>query len=119
MNVPTLPSTTQIVVHQDNSPLPTGIVLDETNYSFSSQLMEMQISARNKVGYLTGSTEKPDPTDPKLDTWVIENNRVKIWLIDSTCPALIQLFIKIPMTREIWEAVARTFYDGSNETHIF
>ena len=43
----------QIIVHQDNSMFPTGITLDETNYSLWSQLMEMRIGARNKASYLT------------------------------------------------------------------
>ena len=44
---------------QDNSPFPTGITLDETNYPLWSQLMEMRIGARNKFDFITGTTSKP------------------------------------------------------------
>ena len=101
MNVPASPSTTQILVHQDKSPLPSGIVLNETNFSLWSQLMEMRIGARNKAGYLTGATTRPDPTDPRLETWITENHRVKSWLIDSMCPTLMQRFIRLPTTKDI------------------
>ena len=56
--------TQQIIVHQDNYAFPTEIILDETNYSLWSQLMEMRIGALNKAGYLTGETKKPEYGDP-------------------------------------------------------
>ncbi|KAK9218041.1 hypothetical protein WN943_006675 [Citrus x changshan-huyou] len=61
-----LPLAPQVVVHQENSAFPTGITLDETNYSLWSQLMEMRMSARNKAGYLTREMKKPAPGDPNL-----------------------------------------------------
>ena len=39
--------------------------------------MEMQISARNKVGYLIGETKKPTLGDPNLGSWITENQSVK------------------------------------------
>ncbi|KAH9696165.1 retrovirus-related pol polyprotein from transposon RE1 [Citrus sinensis] len=113
------PPAPQVVVHQDNSAFPTGITLDETNYSLWSQLMEMRISARNKAGYLTGETKKPAPGDPNLGSWITENQRVKSWLIDSMSPSLMQRFIRLPTAKDIWEAVSKTFYDGTDETCIF
>ena len=73
---------------QDNSPFPTGVILDETNYPLWSQLMEMRMGARNKYGFITGTTSKPPAGDKALETWLVENNRVKSWLIDSMSPAL-------------------------------
>nr|GLL22003.1 hypothetical protein CCACVL1_06334 [Ipomoea trifida] len=34
-------------------------------------------------------------------------------------PLLMQRFIRLQTAKEIWEAVAKTFYDGSDETQIF
>lgn len=109
----------QIIVHQDNATFPTGITLTETNYSLWSQLMEMRISARNKVGYLTGETKKPASGDPSLGTWITENNKVKSWLIDSMSAPLMQRFIRLSTASEIWTALSKTFYDGSDETRLF
>ena len=105
------PPAPQVVVHQDNSAFPTGITLDETNYSLWSQLMEMRISARNKAGYLTRETKKPALGDPNLGSWITENQRVKSWLIDSMSSSLMQRFIRLPTAKGIWEAVSKTFYD--------
>ena len=83
-------STPSIVIQQDNYSFPTSIILDDTNYQLWSQLMEMRIGARNKIGYLTGATKKPSSGDPNSAVWVIENQRVKSWLIDSMSPSLMQ-----------------------------
>ena len=73
---------------QDNSSFPTGVILDETNYSLWSQLMEMRIGAKNKSSFITSTTSKPPAGDKALKTWLVDNNRVKSWLIDSMSPAL-------------------------------
>ncbi|KAH0698607.1 hypothetical protein KY284_012822 [Solanum tuberosum] len=108
-----------VIIHQDNSTFPTSIVLDETNFSLWSQLMEMRIGARNKIGFLTGEKVKPTTNDPSYATWITDNNRVKSWLIDSMSPHLMQRFIRLATAKEIWEAIAKTFYDGSDETCLF
>ncbi|KAJ0009920.1 hypothetical protein Pint_33449 [Pistacia integerrima] len=95
------PPAPQVVIHQDNLTFPTGITLDETNYSLWSQLMEMRIGARNKVGYLIGEMKKPALGDPNLGSWITENHRVKSWLIDSMSPSLMQRFIRLPTARDI------------------
>lgn len=77
--------------------------------------MEMRNCARNKIGYLTGTTTKPAHGDANYDTWVAENNRVKGWLIDAMTTSLMQRFIRLLIAKEIWEAVSKTFYDESDE----
>ena len=114
------PNTNSFVVQQIDAPFPTGITLDDSNFPLWSQLMEMRIGARNKSGYITGKTPKPTNGDEKaLETWMIDNNKVKSWLIDSMSPPLIRRFIRLPTAAEIWEAVGKTFYDGSDETQLF
>ena len=66
-----------MIVHQDNFAFPNSIILDDTNYSLWSPLMEMHISACNKAGYLTGEAKRLASEDPNLGIWLIENQRVK------------------------------------------
>ena len=108
-----------IQTFQDNSPFPTGIILDDTNCPLWSQLMEIRIGARNKTGFITGTTSKPPAGDKALETWLIDNSRVKNWLIDSMSPALMQRFIRLQTAKEIWDAILKTFYDRSDETQLF
>jgi len=116
---PNNPLSNPIIIQQDTSGFPVSVILNETNYTLWSQLMEMRIGARNKVGYLTRATSKPILNDPNYDTWITENHKVKSWLIESMSPHLTQRFIRLVTAREIWEAVLRTFYDGSDETWLF
>ena len=104
---------------QDNSPFPTGVILDETNYPLWSQIMEMRIGAKNKYGFITSTTSKPPAGDKALETWLVENSRVKSWLIDFMSPTLMQRFICLQTAKEIWDAVSKTFCDGSDETQLF
>jgi len=73
--IPVPPNNTSIIIHQDNSAFPTGIILNETNYLLWSILMEMCIGTRNKAGYLIGETKKPHHEDSTFTTWTIENQK--------------------------------------------
>ena len=59
------PNAPVIVQNLQDAPFPTGVILDESNYSLWSQLMEMRIGARNKSGYINGKTVKPTSGDEK------------------------------------------------------
>ncbi|KAL6184986.1 hypothetical protein ACLB2K_041121 [Fragaria x ananassa] len=104
---------------QDNSAFPTSVALNETNYSIWAPLMKMRIGARGRVGYLTGAKVAPTENSPEFETWATENERVKSWLIDSIEPSLINRYIRLPTTKDVWEVVEKTFYDDSDETRIF
>ena len=79
----------------------------------------MRIGACNRMGYLTGEMKKPTLGDPNIGSWITENQKVKSWLIDSMSPTLMQRLIRLPIAKDIWEAVSKTFYDEIDETCIF
>ena len=81
--------------------------------------MEIRIGARNKYDFITGTTSKPPAGDKALETWLVENNRVKSLLIDYMSSALMQRFIRFQTAKKIWDTVSKTFYDGSDETQLF
>lgn len=108
-----------IVQNVQDSLFPTGVVLDESNYPTWSQLMEMRIGARNKSGFLTGKAVKPTTNEKALEAWITDDNKVRSWLIDSMSPTLMHHFIRLKTAAEIWDAVSKMFYDGSDETQLF
>ncbi|GJU66617.1 putative RNA-directed DNA polymerase [Tanacetum coccineum] len=113
-------NTSQVIVQNvQDAPFPTGVILDDKNYPLWSQLMEMRIGARNKSGFITGKTPKPKTDEKKIKAWLIDNHRVKSWLIDSMSPPLMRRFIRLQTAAEIWDAVGKTFYDGTDETQLF
>lgn len=43
----------------------------------------MDIRGRRKIGYLTGDSMAPDPTNLTYVTWDAENSMVMTWLVNS------------------------------------
>lgn len=65
------------------------IKLDGTNYALWSQIVEMYISGRDKLGYINGDLPQPGSTDPNFRIWRTENAIDKAWLINSMDSTLI------------------------------
>ena len=112
---------TQTSTHpnSDNYGIQMGIKLDGQNYALWSQVMEMYIAGKDKLGYILGDIPQPEPTDPTFRKWRTENAVVKGWLINSMEPSLISNFIRYPTAQQVWDAVAITFFDGSDTSQVY
>ena len=75
------------------STAPISIKLGGSNYALWSQVVEMYISGKDKLGYINGDFPQPVETDPSFRRWRTENAIVKGWLINSMDPSLIANFI--------------------------
>jgi hypothetical protein len=53
---------TQLASHEPATPI--GIKLDDNNYALWSQIVEMYISGKDKLGYINGDLPQPLQTDP-------------------------------------------------------
>ena len=73
----------------DSATTQIGIKLDGMNYGLWSQIVEMYILGKDKLGYINGDLPQPKPNDPTFKKWRIENSMVKGWLINSMGPSLI------------------------------
>ena len=103
----------------DSGAAPIGIKLDSTNYALWSQVIEMYISGKDKLGYINGDLLQPPTTDPSFRRWRTENANVKGWLINSMDPSLIGNFIRFPTAKQVWDAIATTYFDGGDATQIY
>ncbi|KAI5324813.1 hypothetical protein L3X38_033886 [Prunus dulcis] len=70
-----------------------GIKLDGSNYALWSQVIEMYVVGKDKLGYLTGELPAPSQIDSTFNRWQTENAIVKGWLTNSMEPRLIGNFI--------------------------
>ncbi|KAL6319103.1 hypothetical protein AAG906_001576 [Vitis piasezkii] len=100
----------------DSSTAPIGIKLEGSNYALWSQVVEMYISGKDKLGYINGDSPQPPKTDPSLRRWRTENAIVKGWLINSMDPSLIANFICFPTTKQVWDSAATTYFDGTDSS---
>ncbi|RVW38243.1 putative caffeoyl-CoA O-methyltransferase [Vitis vinifera] len=66
---PDLPSTSACY----SSTTPIGIKLEGSNYALWSQVVEMYISGKDKLGYINEDSSQPPETDPSFKRWRTEN----------------------------------------------
>ncbi|KAG6742011.1 hypothetical protein POTOM_055293 [Populus tomentosa] len=95
---------------------PIAIKLNGTNYALWSQIVEMYISGKDKLGYINGDLPKPELNDPTFRRWRTENSIVKGWLINSMDPSLVSNFIRFPTAKQVWESIATTYFDGNDKS---
>ena len=99
--------------------LPVSIKLDGSNYGLWSQVVEMYISDKDKLGYINGELTSPSPTDPSFCKWCTNNAIVKRWLINSMDPTLIGNFIWFPTAKQVWDSATTTYFDGGDTSQVY
>ncbi|RVX23894.1 hypothetical protein CK203_000396 [Vitis vinifera] len=103
----------------DTSAAQIGIKLDDTNYAIWSQVVEMYISGKDKLGYINGDFLQLEPIDPTFRRWRTENAIIKGWVINSMDPTLISNFIRFPTAKMVWDSIATTYFDGTNTSQAY
>ena len=61
-------------------------VLEGDNYSTWSRAMRISLSAKDKIGFVTGSIKPPSSTDDSFPSWQQCNDVVISWLLNSIHP---------------------------------
>lgn len=76
--------------------------LDGSNYSTWSRSVDLYVTSRGKMCYLTRQKKKPEEKDAVLySTWVKENAMVKSWLLNSMIPEIRAIFLRLPTTHDV------------------
>ena len=84
----------KIPITTESTTIPITIKLTNSNYALWSQIIEMYIAGKNKLGYINRDISQPQDTDPSFQKWRTENAIVKGWLINSIEPSLVGNFIR-------------------------
>jgi gag-polypeptide of LTR copia-type len=110
---PNIPPQTPVLTHEPTLHMNLiPIKLDGKNYSLWSQSVLMCLKAREKLKHIMDSP--PAAADPLFNRWDIEDTIVKGWICNSLDKNLYGKFLRYPTAKEVWEAIATTFYDGSD-----
>jgi hypothetical protein len=96
-----------------------SIKLNNTNYALWSQVVEMYISSKDKLGYINGDFPQPPSTNPSFHKWRTDNAIVKGWLINTMDPSLIGNFMRFPTAKMVWDSIATTYFDGSDTSQVY
>uniref|UniRef100_A0A2N9I636 Integrase catalytic domain-containing protein n=1 Tax=Fagus sylvatica TaxID=28930 RepID=A0A2N9I636_FAGSY len=114
------PVSSTVMTQLDNMSMQmTSNKLDGTNYSAWSQFVELYVTGKGKLGYLTGEKIKPAISDPSFSTWVEENAMLMSWLLNSMTPDINASFLRLPTAHDIWDAVAQTYFTGNDASQIY
>ncbi|XP_078165537.1 uncharacterized protein LOC144560247 [Carex rostrata] len=105
--------------HFEGAAAPITVKLDGTNFGLWSQVVEMFVLSKDKLGHLQGELPQPSADDPAYHKWKIDDSIVKGWIINSLTPNLIGNFIRFPTARDVWDAIATTFFDGSDTSQVY
>ncbi|KAH0683236.1 hypothetical protein KY289_020988 [Solanum tuberosum] len=85
----------------------TSHKLNGKNYLEWAQSVHLAIDGRGKLGHLTGETRNPEPRDPKMNAWRLENSMVIAWLLNSMDSAIGKPYLFLPTARDVGRLLER------------
>nr|KJB63360.1 hypothetical protein B456_010G130900 [Gossypium raimondii] len=63
--------------------------------------------------------KKPEEDDKRLGIWRFENCMIIAGLLNSTEPSIGKPYLFLPTTKDVWEAVRKTYSDVDNFSQIY
>ena len=105
----------------DNSPLHLTVEkLKGKNYREWAQAIKLVIDGKGKLGFLTGETWRPPPTDVAASQkWRSENSFITSCLINSMKPAIGKTYMFLSTANDVWDAIWESYSDAENASQIF
>ncbi|RVW80019.1 hypothetical protein CK203_055832 [Vitis vinifera] len=79
----------------------------------------MHIVEQEKLSYIRGKTKPPKELEDGYEKWYAENQKVKRWFLMSMSLEIMKRYLRLPTAQEIWSALSKTFYDGSDKLQVF
>ncbi|KAF3795935.1 hypothetical protein EJ110_NYTH04177 [Nymphaea thermarum] len=87
----------------------TSIRLNKDNYLSWSAALEIGITSRGRLHYITGERPAPSKTDPQWATWALEDSQVKVWIISSVSADIQPLILRKLTAYGMWTVLARMY----------
>ncbi|KAF3771815.1 hypothetical protein EJ110_NYTH59450 [Nymphaea thermarum] len=94
----------------------TSIRLTKDNYLSWSAALEIGITSRGRVSYITGDKPAPPKSDPQWKTWALEDSQVKMWIISSVSSNIQPLILRKPTSFDMWTVLAKMY--GRKKRHL-
>ncbi|KAF3772074.1 hypothetical protein EJ110_NYTH57733 [Nymphaea thermarum] len=80
----------------------TTIQLNKENYSRWSPAITMGIAGQGRIAYVNGRKVEPAADSMAWDTWFLEDNQVKTWIVNSVSPDIQPLILRKKTARDMW-----------------
>ncbi|KAF3777562.1 hypothetical protein EJ110_NYTH44775 [Nymphaea thermarum] len=96
----------------------TTTQLNKENYLRWSAAITMGIAERGRIAYVNGRKVEPVEGSMAWDTWFLEDNQVKTWIINSVFSDIQPLILRKKTARDMWiilEHMVFLFLFGLND----
>ncbi|KAF3789537.1 hypothetical protein EJ110_NYTH17989 [Nymphaea thermarum] len=97
----------------------TSIRLNKDNYLSWSAALEIGITSRGRLQYITGEKPAPAKNDPQWATWTLEDSQVKVWLISFVSADIQPLILRKSTAYEMWTILARMYGRKKRVLHTY
>ncbi|KAL3717001.1 hypothetical protein ACJRO7_008561 [Eucalyptus globulus] len=95
-----------------------GMVLMGDNYNNWSRAMEISLSTKKKMVFVTGEIKKASCNRSYLASWIRVNNMILSWILNSIHPDLVPTVLYAESIVDVW-ANLRECFSPSNGPRIF
>ncbi|XP_024022817.1 uncharacterized protein LOC112092002 [Morus notabilis] len=92
--------------------------LNGPNYNTWSISMLMALNAKNKVGFVDGTLQRPSSDDLTFSFWSRCNSIVTSWLLNSVTKEIADSLLYLESARDVWNDLYERFHQ-SNVPRIF
>ncbi|KAK4395939.1 hypothetical protein Sango_1748200 [Sesamum angolense] len=84
--------------------------LNGTNFLDWSRSMRIALGAKMKLGYINGKIPKPSEDSEEFERWNRADCMVTLWLLNSISKDIIESFLYVDSTRELWQELETRFW---------
>lgn len=119
-NTITLESSHPLYLHPSDHPgqLLVGTALNGENFNEWRISMSLALSAKNKLGLVTGKLKKPGKKSQYTDHWQRCNDMVITWILNAIVPEIRSSLVYINFAADVW-ADLHTRFTQVNRPRIF
>ncbi|KAL0358417.1 UNVERIFIED_CONTAM: hypothetical protein Sangu_0691100 [Sesamum angustifolium] len=102
-------------LHTGNHPRMSLVssLLDGRNYLPWSQSVRLALGAKQKLGFVDGTSEKPLGNKDKIEQRERVECMVISWLLNSISKEIVEAFLKVASTRDLWQELEAIFGEGN------
>ncbi|KAL9225858.1 hypothetical protein vseg_001737 [Gypsophila vaccaria] len=71
--------------------------------------MELALSTKRRLGYVSGKVAKPKENEDKIETWQVANNQVITWILQNVSERIKMVIIYTPTAKDIWDILEKRY----------
>ncbi|KAK6122554.1 hypothetical protein DH2020_043699 [Rehmannia glutinosa] len=87
--------------------------LTGNNFLPWSRSVKISLGAKNKLGFIDGTVEKPELDSENYDQWKKVDYMITSWLLNSISKEIVEAFLYADSAKELWEDICQRFGESN------